>query len=186
MLRVRHRLRPLHVYLTSDKLSYVNFAILDFAGFRRGHPPERAYMLSRQHRYWRVLGLSGLASLPSRALPRAAARQLLPAGQPLALRCLGVAPGGAGSTGAPWQCARPRACGPLPSAGTSGSRGWAHSAGGKGCLNFPRNKKAAPPVRRKKLTLTINGLKKWVPDGTFSHELSRPKRVLWLPAYGTM
>jgi hypothetical protein len=35
-------------------------------------------MLSRQHRCWCVLGLSGLASVPSRALPRAAAGHLLP------------------------------------------------------------------------------------------------------------
>ena len=28
--------------------------------------------------------------------------------------------------------------------------------------------------------------KKWVPDGTSGHELSRPKRVSWLPAYGMM
>jgi hypothetical protein len=28
--------------------------------------------------------------------------------------------------------------------------------------------------------------RKWVPDDTFSHELSRPKRVSWLPAYGMM
>jgi hypothetical protein len=28
--------------------------------------------------------------------------------------------------------------------------------------------------------------KKWVPDGASGHELSRPKRVSWLPAYGMM
>jgi hypothetical protein len=28
--------------------------------------------------------------------------------------------------------------------------------------------------------------KKWVPDGACGHELSRPKRVSWLPAYGMM
>ena len=56
--------------------------------------------------------------------------------QPLALRCLEMVPGGAGSTGAPWQCARPGACGPPPSADTRGSRRWAHAAGGKGRLNF--------------------------------------------------
>ena len=28
--------------------------------------------------------------------------------------------------------------------------------------------------------------KKWVPDGTNGHELSRPKRVSWRPAYGRM
>ena len=28
--------------------------------------------------------------------------------------------------------------------------------------------------------------KKWVPDGASGHELSRPKRVSWLPASGMM
>jgi hypothetical protein len=28
--------------------------------------------------------------------------------------------------------------------------------------------------------------KKWVPDGASGHELLRPKRVSWLPAYGMM
>ncbi len=28
--------------------------------------------------------------------------------------------------------------------------------------------------------------KKWVPDGAGGHELSRPKRVSWLPAYGML
>jgi len=28
--------------------------------------------------------------------------------------------------------------------------------------------------------------KKWVPDGASGHELSRPKRVSWLPAYRMM
>jgi hypothetical protein len=181
------RLCPL---LDSDNPSYVNLAILDFAGL-----PRRAF--AGESRY--AVGISTDAGVSSvcpalRPYHRGCfpAQQpdsccLLPAGQPASGAPM---PGGGsrwcGSTGAPWQCARPRACGPLLSEGTSGSRGWAHSAGGKGCLNFPRNKKAAPPVRRKKLTLTINGLKKWVPDDTFSHELSRPKRVLWLPAYGTM
>ena len=38
----------------------------------------------------------------------------------------------------------------------------------------------------KKVPLTISGLKKWVPDGAFGHELSCPKQVSWLPAYETM
>ena len=37
---------------------------------------------------------------------------------------------------------------------------------------------------RTKVPLTLNSLKKWVPDGTCGHELSRPKHVSWLPAYG--
>jgi hypothetical protein len=45
------------------------------------------------------------------------------------------------------------------------------------CLVFPRNKNAALPVRAQKGPLTISGLKKWSPDGTCGHELSRPKRV---------
>ena len=52
---------------------------------------------------------------------------------------------------------------------------------------FLRNKNAALPVRAQKNPLTLSGLKKaWVPDGASSHELSRPKRVSWLPAYGMM
>src|SRR6516165_646352 len=52
---------------------------------------------------------------------------------------------------------------------------------------FLRNKNAALPVRAQKSPLTLSGLKKeWVPDGTSGHELSRPKRVSWLPAYGMM
>jgi hypothetical protein len=39
---------------------------------------------------------------------------------------------------------------------------------------------------RKKIPLTISGLKKWIPDSTYGHELSRPKRVSWLPADGMM
>src|SRR5215813_15240334 len=50
---------------------------------------------------------------------------------------------------------------------------------------FLRNKNAALPVRAQKSPLTLSGLKKeWVPDGASGHELSRPKRVSWLPAYG--
>src|SRR5215470_7951169 len=51
---------------------------------------------------------------------------------------------------------------------------------------FPRNKNAARLARAQKDPLTVSGLKKWVPDGAFGHELSRPKRVSWLPAYGMM
>jgi hypothetical protein len=54
----------------------------------------------------------------------------------------------------------------------------------KGFATFPRNKNAALPIRAQKSPLTLSGLKKWVPDDTFGHELSRPKRVSWLPAYG--
>ena len=50
---------------------------------------------------------------------------------------------------------------------------------------FLRNKNAALLVRAQKSPLTLSGLKKiWVPDGASGHELSRPKRVSWLPAYG--
>jgi len=51
-------------------------------------------------------------------------------------------------------------------------------------ITFPRNKNAALPVRAQKAPLTISGLKKWLPDGAFGHELSRPKRVSWLLADG--
>jgi hypothetical protein len=34
--------------------------------------------------------------------------------------------------------------------------------------------------------LTISGLKKMVSEDICGHELSRPKRVSWLPAYGVM
>ena len=49
-------------------------------------------------------------------------------------------------------------------------------------VTFPRNKNAALPVRAHKTPWTISGLQKWIPDGTYGHELSRPKRVSWLPA----
>jgi hypothetical protein len=42
------------------------------------------------------------------------------------------------------------------------------------------------PFRAQKTPLTISGRKKWIPDGTYAHELSRPKRVPWLLAYGMM
>jgi len=52
---------------------------------------------------------------------------------------------------------------------------------------FTRNKNAALPVRAQKAPLTISGLKKnGILDGTFGHELSRPKRVSWLPASGRL
>jgi hypothetical protein len=41
----------------------------------------------------------------------------------------------------------------------------------------PGAKKSVDPQRPEK---------KWVPDGASGHELSRPKRVSWLPAYGMM
>src|SRR5262245_35506086 len=40
-----------------------------------------------------------------------------------------------------------------------------------------RTKKPLDPQRTKKT---------WVPAGASGHELSRPKRVSWLPAYGRM
>jgi hypothetical protein len=65
--------------------------------------------------------------------------------------------------------------------------------GGKSALEIPhsigflRNKNAALPARAQKNPWTLSGLKKkWVPDGASGHELSRPKRVSWLPAYGMM
>jgi Homeodomain-like domain len=52
---------------------------------------------------------------------------------------------------------------------------------------FPRNKNAALPVRAQRSPLDQQRPeKKWVPDGAFGHEPSRPKRVSWLPAYGMM
>ena len=58
---------------------------------------------------------------------------------------------------------------------------------GLGAFTFPRNKNAALPVRAQKDPLDPQRPeKKWVPDGTCGHELSRPKRVSWLPAYGMM
>ena len=60
----------------------------------------------------------------------------------------------------------------------------------KGCADstgFLRNKNAALPARAQKSPLTLSGLKKtWVPAGASGHELSRLKRVSWLPAYGRM
>jgi hypothetical protein len=76
---------------------------------------------------------------------------------------------------------------PVAWGNTGGGRGGTGGgATGKVALYFPRNKNAALPVRVQRDPLTISGLKKWVPDGAFRHELSRPKRVSWLPAYGTM
>ena len=52
---------------------------------------------------------------------------------------------------------------------------------------FPRNKNATLPVRAPRALWTLNGLKKhgfWIP--TCDHELSRPTRVSWLQASGTM
>ncbi len=52
-------------------------------------------------------------------------------------------------------------------------------------LNFPRSKKATvlvwgPPLDQKRPE------KDTPPNGAFHHELSRPMRVSWLPANGTM
>src|SRR5262249_23717299 len=44
-------------------------------------------------------------------------------------------------------------------------------------FTFPRNKNTALPVRAQKAPLTLSGLKKDGSCGTFSYELSRPKRV---------
>ena len=34
--------------------------------------------------------------------------------------------------------------------------------------------------------MTLSGQKQWIPEGTCGHELSRPKRVSWLPVYGML
>src|SRR4029450_1372757 len=47
----------------------------------------------------------------------------------------------------------------------------------KRCSTGPGAKKPLDPQRPEK---------KWVPDSASGHELSRPKRVSWLPAYGMM
>src|SRR5215471_17887270 len=52
---------------------------------------------------------------------------------------------------------------------------------------FLRNKNAALPARAQKNPLDPQRPEKiWVPAGASDHELSRPKRVSWLPAYGMM
>src|SRR5215831_19350954 len=52
---------------------------------------------------------------------------------------------------------------------------------------FLRNKNAALPARAQKNPLDPQRPEKiWVPAGASGHELSRPKRVSWLPAYGMM
>src|SRR5215813_15321887 len=53
----------------------------------------------------------------------------------------------------------------------------------------PHSHETTTPLYRSgstKVPLTLSSLKKWVPDGTCGHELARPKRVSWLPAYGRM
>src|SRR5262245_17725070 len=62
-------------------------------------------------------------------------------------------------------------------------------------LHVPERRLHRIPTKQKRRS-TGQGAKKpldpqrsektWVPAGTSGHELSRPKRVPWLPAYGTM
>src|SRR5262249_17236889 len=71
-----------------------------------------------------------------------------------------------------------------------GGRWWTHSGRRwrvADSTGFLRNKNAALPARAQKNPLDPQRPEKiWVPAGASGHELSRPKRVSWLPAYGMM